>query len=68
MTIFRLYGGQSADGRGEGVYQGYTSDPVMAKQHWDKVSRNPYSTGGVIAMTHAKEWRMFTSDWEQYGQ
>ena len=44
---FALYGGQSADGRGPGVFAGWTWDREEAELWADENRGNPYSTGYV---------------------
>lgn len=51
MTWYLLFGGQSADGRGFGPYVGRTTDTDVAKAHYEKCSKNPYSTGRVQIVT-----------------
>lgn len=53
-TWFLLYDGQSEDGRGSGQYIGRTTDKEYAKSHYDRVTKNPYSTGNVVVVTD--EW------------
>lgn len=50
-TWFLLFGGHSADGRGEGVYQGRTTDVTEAAEHMRLCVSDPYSTGGVQIVT-----------------
>jgi hypothetical protein len=48
--IYLLYGGTSEDGCGPGVFEGYTTDIPLVKNHMGKIDNNPYSTGYVIEM------------------
>lgn len=51
-TIFLLYGGESEDGRGTGIYKGFTEDENEAYEFYkDKIQNNPYSTGRVVKIT-----------------
>lgn len=50
-TWFLLFGGQSSDGRGDGKYEGRTTDVKEAADHMRKVSSNPYSVGSVQIVT-----------------
>lgn len=54
-TIFLLYGGSSADGRGSGRYIGRTEDKEKAKKHYLKVYNDPYSTGQVKILSKGEE-------------
>jgi len=68
-TWFLLYDGQSEDGRGSGYYYGRTTDVNVAKQHWEKIKNNPYSTGKVVAVTDTKSQSVRSySDWDRYKQ
>jgi hypothetical protein len=66
---FKLYGGQSEDGRGAARYLRTTTDVNVAKKHYDKVYNDPYSTGKVVVQYDDKEddeigqW----TDWESLG-
>ena len=50
-TVYVLYGGSSCDGRGTPYYIGRTKDKKVAKAHFNKCKKNPYSFGGVRMMT-----------------
>lgn len=66
-TWYLLYGGESEDGMGNGKYYARTTDKNVAKQHWDKVKRNPYSVGKVVAVTDTKEKRIiYDYEWGDY--
>lgn len=48
---FLLYGGDSADGRGPGLFLGRTVFPGTALTHFRKhIKNNPYSTGYIMAV------------------
>lgn len=66
---FKLYGGQSEDGRGQGHYLRTTTDVNVAKKHYDKVEENPYSTGKVVVQYDDKEDDIIDrwTDWESLG-
>lgn len=51
---YLLYGGESADGRGEGIYKGRTLDPEVAHTHLLSIVDNPYSIGKVVIVTDDK--------------
>ena len=49
---YLLYGGASADGRGEGVYKGRTEIKSRAFTFYcEHIKDNPYSTGKVMIVT-----------------
>lgn len=66
-AVFILYGGTSEDSRGSGKYKGKTTNPKEAKKYWNKIKKNPYSTGKVMAYTDSaeiliwdeKQWTLF---------
>jgi hypothetical protein len=45
---YLLFDGSSTDGRGEPKYTGRTTHKELAKKHFKKVDKNPYSTGKVM--------------------
>ena len=66
---FKLYGGQSEDGRGTGKYLRTTTDVNVAKKHYEKVYNDPYSTGKVVVQYDDKEDEQIGqwTDWESLG-
>ena len=50
-TLYVLYGSSSCDGRGNPYYIGRTKDKKVAKAHFNKCKKNPYSIGEVRIMT-----------------
>jgi hypothetical protein len=48
MCWYLLFGGTSSDGRGEPRYIGRTSHKAVAKEHFEGINSNPYSTGKVM--------------------
>ena len=54
QTWYLLFGGSSADGRGEGRYAGRTTDVTEARKHYEKCAADPYSTGSVQIVTDTK--------------
>ena len=50
-TLYVLYDGSSCDGRGNPYYIGRTKDKKVAKAHFNKCKKNPYSIGEVRIMT-----------------
>jgi hypothetical protein len=50
-TIYLLYDGSSADGRGIPNYIGWTSNKDEAAAHSSKCRANPYCTGYVSVVT-----------------
>ena len=62
---FLLYDGSSADGRGPGRYYGRTTSAKKAKQHFEEVYNDPYSTGYVMIISDKKEERAgWLTDWD----
>lgn len=52
QPIYVLYGGTSADGRGDPEYQTFTDDWRVAQAfYWAEIHNNPYTTGHVVIMT-----------------
>jgi hypothetical protein len=67
VYLFLLYDGTSVDGRGSGTYCGCTTNKVVAKRHWDKCKKNPYSTGRVLALTATEQQYIYSEKcWENY--
>ena len=65
-TWFLLYGGNSSDGRGQGVYCGRTIDKHRAKKHYDSCKDNPYSTGKVVIVSDRnEEMAGWQTEWEK---
>lgn len=62
-TWYLLYGGQSTDGRGDGIYMGRTTDERKAKRHQKICSSSHYSTGYVIIITDQSVTRA-NSSWK----
>ena len=52
---YLLYGGQSVDGSGPGVYLGRTCNVFEAARHYREISDNPYSTGYIRVITDTDE-------------
>lgn len=70
--IFILYGGSSADGRGEGDFESRTADPKVAYDHWRTIKGDPYSTGCVQVLTDQgvefiSTWPGNITRWKRYG-
>jgi len=53
-TWYLLFGGSSPDGRGEGDYVGRTTDKKVAFKHFNRISKDPYSTGCVKIITDTR--------------
>lgn len=66
---FILYDGTSPDGRGVARYAGRTTDPSIARKHFEKTQSDPHSVGYVLVVTDTSSYRAngFT-DWFQYEQ
>ena len=54
-TWYLLYGGQSVDGSGPGVYLGRTCNVFEAGRHYIEINSNPYSTGYIRVVTDTDE-------------
>jgi hypothetical protein len=50
-TWYLLYDGHSEDGSGQGHYAQRTTDKTVARKHYEKCKKNPYSTGKVVIVT-----------------
>lgn len=61
MRIYLLYGGDSVDGRGVGVFMKATEDIREALTHYKKVKDDPYSTGCVKVLTETTFRRVFST-------
>jgi hypothetical protein len=51
---YLLFDGMSEDGRGQGSFVGRTTDPRVAKKHYEACKKDPYSIGGVKIVTDEK--------------
>lgn len=51
-TWFVLFDGSSEDGRGGGRYCGRTTNKEIARKHYEKFAKNPYSCGKVFIVTN----------------
>ena len=63
-TLYLIYSGTSADGRGNAPLVKRTEDKKIAKKYYDKISKNPYNCGKVIRIKGNTETYMMSSDWE----
>lgn len=59
---YLLFDGSSEDGRGEPKYIGRTTSKEIAKKHFMKVNRSPYSTGKVMIADDFSFSRAIDSD------
>jgi hypothetical protein len=67
-TWFLLYGGTSADGRGFPKFQGRTTDPQLAFNHYTSCQKDTYSCGKVVIVTDSSEEQATPwTDWESKG-
>lgn len=64
--IFLLYGGSSADGRGQPEYEGRTADAREAYEHWKRLDADYSSTGEVRRITATEQHTMRGSNWARY--
>jgi hypothetical protein len=59
---YLLFDGTSVDGSGHGCYVGRTTDPEVAKAHFEKCRSDPYNVGDVQIVTDdtikSYRWRM----------
>lgn len=58
-TVYLLFDGTSVDGRGEPEYAGKTTHIKIAKAHFEKCRKNPYSIGRVMV---ANDFKFFVAD------
>lgn len=56
---YLLYGGESVDGCGRAEYVARTLDKKVALKHFDKINKNPYSTGKVVVVTDSTLYHVF---------
>lgn len=64
-TWYLLFGGSSPDGRGEGGYVGRTIDKKLAFKHFNRISKDPYSTGYVTVITDTSVHRATLEDFNR---
>lgn len=50
-VVYLMFDGSSVDGRGQPNYTGKTTSKTIAKKHYNKCKKNPYSTGKVMVAT-----------------
>lgn len=56
-VVFVLYGGTSPDGRGTGVYIGFTIDPEKALSYYrEHIQDNSYSIGYVLVLEEESKY------------